>query len=149
MQAAKADSVCFSAFNMLGYVLCGSVLDHSVNYESVTAYGKLVEIPSIEERRKYLESYFDRFLPGRRGTIRDMSDDEIGITAVYRLDLEDIITKERKGDPQFSKADYERKAWTGVLPTYEAFGEPIPDPKMEEGVPFPEHLIKFSSNINI
>jgi len=61
-------------------------------------------------------------------------------TAVLALPLEEASVKVRQGPPGDEDEDYALDLWAGVLPVHQAFGTPLPDPRLRPGIPVPPHI---------
>lgn len=73
-------------------------------------------------------------------------------TQILRVKIDSGSAKVREGVPNDEKVDLNDAAvtgsvWTGVLPLYETFGEPVPGP-YNEVKEVPEHVLAYRSSFN-
>lgn len=130
-----------------GIVLARSAFHHSLNYRSVVIHGEAEVITDEADRRRALEIFVERLLPGRNEQLRPMTTQELKQTAVMRLSLERASAKVRTGPPIDEEADYDWPVWAGVLPVSTAIGEPIPDPRLQDGVAVPQHVQDLADTV--
>jgi nitroimidazol reductase NimA-like FMN-containing flavoprotein (pyridoxamine 5'-phosphate oxidase superfamily) len=78
----------------------------SVEYASVVAYGRLIVVDDLSERRAAMESlnakYFPHLVPG--DSIREVTDSELLEISVYRLSIEHWSGKRKTAPPDFPGA---------------------------------------------
>jgi len=124
-----------------GLVLARSAFHHSMNYRSVVVFGVAERITDPAEKAAALDAIVEHIVPGRTAEVRPMRDDEIRITLVVRLALDEASTKIRTGGPIDDEADAELvDVWAGVLPIRLAFGDPEPD-DLAAAVPPPPSVV--------
>lgn len=117
-----------------GLVLARSAFHHSLNYRSVTIFGKATLVEDEKERLQALKIISDQVLPGRWEEVRGPNHKEMKATKIIKIPITEGSAKIRKGPPLDDKADYSLPIWAGVLPIDEKFGEPIVDPAMKMDV---------------
>lgn len=142
----KSEKVCMCVSLLDGLVLANTAFNHSFNYRSVVAFSK----PYLEEdsaiKMKALKAFTEKILPGRwDDNIRKPNEDEMKITALVCLPVEEASAKMRKGQPNNPQAEKERIVWTGYVPLHRVYQEPIQSPDVPEGVEIPEYLCDFVS----
>jgi uncharacterized protein len=54
--------------------------------------------------------------------------------------LEEASAKIRTGPPIDDEEDYGLPVWAGVLPLSLVAGEPVPDPRLAEGIEQPQYM---------
>lgn len=140
VKAALAGEVCLSVSILDGLVLARSAFHHSVNFRSVLVFGQPELVEDAREKADKLGRLIDHLYPGRNGTLRPMTDQEIKATAVLSLPIDEASAKIRTGGPVDDEADYALPIWAGVLPVGMSVGAAIPDPKNIDGVEMPQHL---------
>ncbi len=127
-----------------GLVLARSVFEHSVGYRSVVVLGTATLVADPEEKLAALEAFTEKLLPGRWAEARQPSRKELKATAVLWLPLDEASAKVSAGPPDDGEGpDAALDVWAGNLPAREAWGEPIPDPLLREGIPVPESVRRF------
>lgn len=123
-----------------GIVLARSAFHHSMNYRSVTAYGTGMEVTEKTEKIRALKIISDNVLPGRWEDSRPPTDNELNVTTVIAIPIEDAAAKIREGAPKDDAKDYELPIWAGVIPIGTVYGEPVADERLMEGVELPAYL---------
>ena len=136
----RGQQICVEMTLLDGLVLARSAFHHSLNYRSVVVLGEAEVISDESERERALEHFVERLMPGRNEQLRPMSSTELKQTAVMRVSLERASAKVRTGPPVDDEEDYEWPVWAGVLPLTTTIGQPIPDPRLREGVEVPAHV---------
>lgn len=137
---ATQPRVCVTATILDGLVLARSAFNHSANYRSVVAFGQARPVEDLAERRRLLDLFTERVVPGRRPYLRPMTDKEVRTTAVVRVRLEEASAKVRSGPPVDEDEDYGHPVWAGVLPVRGGWGPPQPDPRNLESLEVPSHV---------
>jgi uncharacterized protein len=117
--------VCVTATLLDGLVLARSLFHHSLNYRSVVAFGRAVEVADLEEKRRALHAFAEHVLRGRAAEVREPSTGELRATRVLALPLDDASAKVRTGPPVDDAEDLALPVWAGVLPVGLAIGTPL------------------------
>lgn len=125
---------CLTATLLDGIVLARSAFHHSVNYRSAIVLGRAEVVVDAEERLRALKAFSERLMPGRWAEVRPPTARELKGTGVLRLDLSECSAKVRAGPPADDEADYDLDVWAGVVPLLTVLGEPVPDPRLRDGV---------------
>ncbi|RVU36377.1 pyridoxamine 5'-phosphate oxidase family protein [Hwanghaeella grinnelliae] len=136
-------NVCVTASLFDGWVMARSGFHHSANYRSVMAYGTARALATEAEKDAALKVMMDGLFPGRWEEIRPSTTQELKATTVVSMDIEQASAKIRCGGPIDDDADYDLPVWAGVLPVRQVQGAPVPDPKMTDGIEFPENLSAY------
>jgi uncharacterized protein len=142
--AKKGVPVCVTITLIDGLVLARSAFHHSANYRSVVVFGDTEAVTSVDERRRILDAYVDKVVPGRRPHLRPMTDKEVRATAMFSIPIDEASVKVRTGGPVDEPEDYALDIWAGVLPTRTGYGTPLADPRNTAGVDVPEHVTKMA-----
>ena len=133
--------VCVTVSSFDGYVMARSPFHHSVNYRSAMAFGQAHAITDRDEMETALEHMFQHLFPGRWEDVRGNTDKELKATTVIVMDIEDAVAKIRTGPPVDDEEDYDGvDCWAGVLPVSQNFGTPETDPRLRDGIEFPDYL---------
>ncbi len=140
LMEAKEQEVCISTFLFDGLVLAGSALHHSVNYRSVLLFSMAAEVIDEDKKAVILETYTNRYVPGRWDEVRPANAGELKATMILGFDLKKASLKQRSGPPSFDPGDYRPGLWTGVIPGSTAWGQPIPDPNNKEKTVCPNYF---------
>lgn len=145
--------LCVAASRVDGLVLSLTPNSHSYNYRSVVlhGYGKIVE--SVDEKLYAMQLITNSVLQDRWANSRTPPDGaEMQSTVILKVEIVDGSGKIRDGGPNDEAKDLERdeltdKIWTGVVPVWERYGDPVPGPanRVKE---IPDHIISDTANVN-
>jgi hypothetical protein len=141
--------VCVTVSIVDGLVLARSGFNHSINYRSVMAFGKARIVTDPTEKSRELDRSIDRLFPGRRGTLRPNSDQELKATTVITMEIDEAAAKIASGDPKDDEADYLATCWAGVIPIQQHIGTITPDAKLQAGIIFPDDLRCYAEGANL
>lgn len=119
---------CVTVTLLDGLVLARSAFHHSLNYRSVVVLGTAVPVEGPDERRRAVEAFTERLIPGRWGEVRPPSAKELKGTRVLAMALDETSAKVRTGPPEDDPDDLGLPVWAGVIPIHTVAGAPIPDP---------------------
>lgn len=136
---AEGVRVAFCVTHLDGLVLARSANDSSMNYRSAIAYGTCEALDG-DEKWRVLDVITDHLLPGRRGSLRPMTNKEVASTIVLRLPIVEFSVKQRAGGPMDEGDDVHWPVWSGVLPVHTSFGEPVPAADLDPGIEVPALL---------
>lgn len=144
----KGIPVTIAATKVDGLVLSLTPNSHSMNYRSAVlqGYGKPVE--SVEEKLFAMEKITNKVIPNRWNNTRTPPDGaEMSSTMILRVTVETGSGKIRQGEPHDDAKDTKRtditeSVWTGVVPVYETFGEPIPS-ALNQVKDLPKHIDSY------
>ncbi|HET9031477.1 MAG TPA: pyridoxamine 5'-phosphate oxidase family protein [Dokdonella sp.] len=120
-----------------GLVLARSHFHHSMNYRSVVAFGKAVTVVDPDEKAAIFVRFVDALIPGRAGESRAADRNELNATTLLRFSIDEASAKIRSGDPKDDPADRALPIWSGVVPIFQRFGEPITAGDASPGVEVP------------
>ena len=158
MKSARADPekglpITVAATQVDGIVLSLTPNSHSYNYRSAVlfGYGSLVE--EVEEKLWAMKLVTNSVLSARWENTRTPPDGaEMASTTILKVRIVTGSGKIRSGGPGDEKKDIERqdvveKVWTGVLPMWTAFGDPVRGGAgLIKGVP--DHVNAFRKDAN-
>ncbi|MGM1059564.1 pyridoxamine 5'-phosphate oxidase family protein [Saccharothrix sp. Mg75] len=116
--------VCLAVTHVDALVLARSTLHNAVAYRSAVVYGHAVLVEDRHEKEEALRVITEQAAPGRWADSRPPSTDELGWTAITRVEIERASAKVRTGGPAVDKADGGGH-WAGVLPIRPVYGPPI------------------------
>jgi hypothetical protein len=88
----------------------------------------------------------EHIVRGRWDDVRGPNEQEMKLTTVLRLPLEEASAKIRTGPPLDDEEDYALPIWAGVVPLKLIAGEPIKDPRLSSEIPVPayaQHYKRF------
>jgi uncharacterized protein len=140
LREAERAEVCLAATLLDGLVLARAAFHHSVNYRSVVLFGRAERIEAAEDKRRALEAFTEKLVPGRWADVRPPSAQELRGTSVLRLPLDEASAKVRSGGPADEEGDYELPVWAGVIGLRLVADEPRPDERLMPGVERPEYV---------
>jgi uncharacterized protein len=139
---ALADGIqaCLTVTLVDGLVLARSAFHHSVNYRSVMLFGEARPVRSAAGKRRALEAFTEKLVPGRWSDVRHPTLRELEATAVLRLPIDEASAKVRSGPPVDDEEDYALGTWAGTVPIEATRGAPVPDPRLRPGIGLPAYL---------
>jgi nitroimidazol reductase NimA-like FMN-containing flavoprotein (pyridoxamine 5'-phosphate oxidase superfamily) len=121
-----------AASHMDGLVLSLTPFHNSCNYRSAVAYGYATLVTSESERMWAMTKITDNMLPQRWDKSRvPPTKAELNSTSILKVKVASASAKVRVGGPSEDRADLKdkdlvKKVWTGVVPCWLQYGEPIP-----------------------
>ena len=124
---AEGVDVCLTVTLVDGFVLARSAFHHSMNYRSVTVFGRAHLVSDVTEKLEALRVITDHIVPNRWDQVRGPNELEMKQTVVLALPLEDVAAKVRVGPPVDDEEDYALPIWAGVIPMQTQLGTPLPD----------------------
>ena len=124
---AEGVDICATVTLVDGFVLARSAFHHSMNYRSVTVFGRARLVSDVTEKLEALRVITDHIVPKRWDEVRGPNELEMRQTVVLALPLEDVSAKVRVGPPADDEEDYALPIWAGVVPIQTQLGAPLPD----------------------
>jgi nitroimidazol reductase NimA-like FMN-containing flavoprotein (pyridoxamine 5'-phosphate oxidase superfamily) len=124
---------CLTVTLIDGVVLARSIFNHSINYRSVVVLGRATAVADVDEKRRALEAFSGRLLPGRWSGVRPPTATELKATSILRMPLDEASANVRTAPPQDNQEDYGWPVWAGVISLALTAGTPEPDPALEPG----------------
>ncbi|KAK0708341.1 hypothetical protein B0H67DRAFT_590041 [Lasiosphaeris hirsuta] len=131
-----------AASHVDGLVLALTPNSHSLNYRSAVLFGHATLVTDVAEKLYAMELITNAIVPDRwRHTRVPPNAAEMQSTSVLRMRIATGSAKIRTGAPHDERGDIEdeellERVWTGVVPMYQVFGEPVSGPYNKvEGVP--------------
>jgi len=143
---AQGVDVCVNVTLVDGLVLARSAFHHSINYRSVVVFGKARLLTDREEKITALLALSEHFIRGRWDDVREPTEQELKATSVLVMKLEEASAKIRTGPPLDDEEDYSLPIWAGVIPLRMVAGEPIDDPRLNDGVETPSYAREYRRN---
>ncbi len=126
--------VCVNVTLLDGLVAARSAFSSSMNYRSVTLFGRATAITEESEQLRTLKIISDHAFAGRWEELRDPLDSEIRQTGIAALEIESASAKVSEGPPDDEDFDYATPVWAGVVPIVNQLGEAEDDPRLLAGV---------------
>ena len=115
-------------------VLARSAFHHSLNYESVTLFGRAELVEDASEKIEALHIISDQILKDRWEEVRQPNQKELNVTKVLKFSISEGSAKIRNEGVGDDKIDYELDIWAGLVPIERTYGSPISDPLLTKGV---------------
>ncbi|KAF2275834.1 5-nitroimidazole antibiotic resistance protein [Westerdykella ornata] len=128
-----------AATHIDGLVLSLTPFHNSCNYRSAIAYGHATLVTSPDERLYAMRLITDNVLPQRWDKSRiPPTKAELDSTSILKVRVESASAKVREGGPSEDRADLRdaelrARVWTGVVPVWLQWGEPVPAEGNEVG----------------
>lgn len=144
--------ICVAATKVDGLVLSLTPFSHSYNYRSAVLHGYASLVTDEAEKKWALELITNSVVPDRWDNTRVPADGgEMSSTVILKVKVVDGSGKTRTGSANDEKKDTENdevtgRVWTGVVPVWETFGQPVPGPGNK--VPLPGYLHSFVARHN-
>jgi hypothetical protein len=145
--------VCICATHVDGLVLALTPFNHSINYRSAVIHGYASLVTDPEEKNYAFHLITDNVIPDRWVNTRvPLTEAEAKATGVVKVQVVSASAKVRAHTVSNDKTDLENdavreKVWTGVIPAYVKYGEPVP--ARENAVDFvPPHVAKWIEETN-
>ena len=124
---AEGVDVCLTVTLVDGFVLARSAFHHSMNYRSVTVFGRAHLVSDVAGRMEALRLITDHIVPNRWDEVRGPNELEMKQTVVLALPMEEVAAKVRVGPPADDEEDYALPIWAGVVPIQAQWGAPQSD----------------------
>ena len=150
---SKGLGVCIAASKVDGLVLTLTPNSHNYNYRSAVLFGYATLVDDVEEKLWAMELITNSVVPDRwRHTRVPPNKGEMASTQILKVTIDSGSAKVREGVPNDEACDLDDESvldsvWTGVLPLYEQFGEPVPGP-YNRIAEVPEHVVAYKERVN-
>lgn len=141
---ASGIEVCVTVTLLDGLVLARTVFHHSMNYRSVVIFGTATLVEDADEKLKALEVFTEHIVPGRWAEARQPNRQELAVTSVLALPLDEASAKVRTGLPNDEEQDYDIPVWAGVIPLELTAGEPIASDRLQPGITLPAYARNYT-----
>ncbi|MDY0779806.1 pyridoxamine 5'-phosphate oxidase family protein [Tenacibaculum sp. IB213877] len=142
----EAEKTSITIMHLDALVLARSGLHHSVNYRSVTLFGKVSKIEDDTKKTAILEQIINNMVPNRWDSLRPMHQKELDRTLVVEFTIETASAKIRDEGVNDEPKDYDLPIWAGIVPIKQIAEFPISDEKLEKGIEIPEHVLNYYHN---
>jgi uncharacterized protein len=110
-----------------GIRVARSGFESSIAYRSVVMVGEAREVLDADEKRRLLDLFVDRVLPGRARESRAITDAEVRLTMLVAVHIDEASAKVSAGETDDDLDDQALPIWAGTIPARLVFGEPVPD----------------------
>jgi nitroimidazol reductase NimA-like FMN-containing flavoprotein (pyridoxamine 5'-phosphate oxidase superfamily) len=136
MRGGRSVDVCVTVTIIDALVIARTPFHNSMNYRSVVIRGTATAIADRDEQTAALKVINDHIAP-IWDTARPPNEQDLKLTMVLSVPLDEASAKVRGGDPIDEPEDMQTDHWAGRLPLQSTWGEPIPAADLKEGVPIP------------
>ena len=136
--------VCLTVTHTDAIVLARCGFNHSINYRSVMAYGRAHVIEDEAEKLAAMDSFLDRYFPGRSKLVRPATDKETRATTFVGMAIEQASGKIRNEPVHDDEEDYAVPAWTALIPIRTVVGEAQECPRQMAGVMRPPGMEAYT-----
>lgn len=117
------DSVSLNVSILDALVLARSAFNSSMNYRSVTVFGRPTLVDDREAKLAAMRTISEHLMPGRWAELRAPHESEIKMTGVIALEIEAASAKiSDKPVPEDEDEDYAIPVWAGILPMTTTYG---------------------------
>ena len=128
MKALVRDGDAFVTVTLFdGLRLARSGFESSIAYRSVVVVGPVREVIDEEQKTKVLSLFVDRIVPGRAKEVRPMTPQELRLTMVVAIAIDEASAKLSGGPTDDDDADQALPIWSGTVPARLAFLAPVRD----------------------
>jgi len=116
-------------------VLARSAFNSSMNYRSVTVFGKPELVEDCDAKLHAMHRISEHTMPGRWTELREPLDREIKMTGVISLSIDTASAKISDSPyPDDEDDDYDIPVWAGILPLTSAYTELQDADRLIDGV---------------
>lgn len=116
-------------------VLARSAFNSSMNYRSATVFGRPELVDDHDAKIEAMRVISEHVMPGRWDELRAPLDNEVKMTGVIRLDIEQASAKiAASAAPDDEDFDYDTPVWAGILPLTSTFETLVGDERLADGV---------------
>jgi uncharacterized protein len=120
----QSPMVCATVTILDDIIVARSAFNCSMNYRSVVAFGRPVEVTG-DEKWEALKKISNGLVPGLWERAREMTKKEMAQTMVLRLNLDQASAKQRSGGANDEAEDKLAEAWAGRLPLAKGYLAPV------------------------
>jgi uncharacterized protein len=130
----QTERVCLNVTMLDAIVLARSAFNSSMNYRSVTVFGRPRLLESDEEKLHAMKVISEHTIPGRWDELRAPHDREVKMTGVIAVEVETGSAKISAKMPDDDPEDYDIPVWAGILPLTTRTGALQEDSRLVKGV---------------
>lgn len=128
MKALVRDGEAFVTVTLYdGLRLARSGFESSIAYRSAVVVGSAREVLDERDKARVLSLFTDRVLPGRAKEVRAMTSQELRLTMVVAVSIDEASAKISSGPTDDDEADQLLPIWSGTVPSHFSFLSPVPD----------------------
>ena len=120
-------TACINVTLLDGLVFARSAFASSMNYRSVTVFGKARLVDDMDDKKHALHVINEQAMPGRRADLRKSLENELKMTGVIAVDIESASAND-------GACDIDTPVWGGILPLESRFTTLQPDDRVKDGI---------------
>lgn len=117
------EQACLNVTLLDGLVVARSTFNSSMNYRSVTVFGRPRLLEDRDEKLHGMNVISEHTMPGRWAEARDSHEREIKMAGVIAMQIDAASAKISEGMPEDEDDDYDIPIWAGVLPITSRIGQ--------------------------
>lgn len=146
--------VCVSAAHLDGIVLALTPFHNSMNYRSAVLHGYAQPVTDSDEKLWAMQLITEGIIPGGWDSARvPPTKAELQSTQILRVQIKSASAKVRTGGPSEDRKDLKdeelrKRVWTGVVPVWENWGEPMKAEENEKEGGLPEYIRQVGEHGN-
>ena len=146
--------VCVSAAHLDGIVLALTPFHNSMNYRSAVIHGYAQHVTNPDEKLWAMQLITEGIIPGGWEAARvPPTKAELQSTQILRVQVKSASAKVRTGGPSEDRKDLKdedlrKRVWTGVVPVWENWGEPVKAEENEKEGGLPEYVKRVGKSGN-
>jgi hypothetical protein len=130
----QTERACLNVTLLDALVLARSSFNSSMNYRSVTIFGRPRLLGSEEGKLRAMRVISEHTMPGRWDELRAPHDREVKMTGVIAFEIESGSAKVSAKMPDDDPEDYDIPVWAGILPLTTGTGVLQDDGRLLDGV---------------
>jgi len=131
----ETEQACMNVTLLDALVLARSAFNSSMNYRSVTVFGKPTLVEERDAKLHAMHVISEHTMPGRWNDLRDPLDKEVKMTGVISLSIDAASAKIANDPvPEDEEDDYAIPVWAGILPMKSAYTELQDADRLVDGV---------------
>ena len=131
----ETEQACMNVTLLDALVLARSAFNSSMNYRSVTVFGKPTLVEDRDAKLHAMHVISEHTMPGRWNDLRDPLDKEVKMTGVISLSIDAASAKIANDPvPEDEEDDYAIPVWAGILPMKSAYTELKDADRLIDGV---------------
>jgi hypothetical protein len=136
--------MCVTVTKLNAIIIAKSAFNSSMNYESVTIFGKGKRLED-SEKLAAMDLITEGLVPGMTAYARPTTGKEAAGTMIIELPIEKYSLKSRTGGVMDEPEDKDLPIWSGILPLSRTYSqaETAPD---SAGIPIPPHIERKSGH---
>ena len=139
----ESQATSITVMHLDGLVLARSGLHHSVNYRSVTLFGRLKKVEKDTEKTAILKWIVNQMVPNQWESLRPMYQKELDRTLVVEFTIETASAKVRDVGVLDEPEDYDLDVWAGIIPIKQVAEYPIADKGKPQEMKIPKHILDY------